>query len=47
LVEKVDTDFESGILSGVNGTPSFYINGNKFNGGAEDLFELLRDNTDH
>lgn len=45
LAEKVDTDFESGIVSGVNGTPSFFINGNKFNGGAEDLFQLVRENT--
>ena len=27
LFEKVESNFESGILSGVNGTPSFYING--------------------
>ncbi len=32
LAEKVESDFESGILSGVNGTPSFYINGEKYNG---------------
>jgi protein-disulfide isomerase len=32
LFEKVESDFESGIISGVNGTPSFYINGNKYNG---------------
>jgi protein-disulfide isomerase len=32
LAEKVESDFESGILSGVNGTPSFYINGIKYNG---------------
>lgn len=44
LEEKVDSDFESGIMSGVNGTPSFFINGNKFNGGAEDLLELIREN---
>jgi len=47
LAEKVDADLESGISSGVNGTPSFDINGNKFNGGAEDLFEILRENTDN
>jgi len=29
--DKVESDFESGIISGVNGTPSFYINGNKYN----------------
>jgi len=44
LAEKVDADFESGIVSGVNGTPSFFINGNKFNGGAEDLLDLVREN---
>jgi protein-disulfide isomerase len=27
--EKVESDFESGIRSGVNGTPGFFINGNK------------------
>lgn len=41
---KVDEDFESGVISGVNGTPSFFINGHKFNGGAEDLFQLVREN---
>jgi len=45
LAEKIDTDFESGIVSGVNGTPSFFINGNKFNDSAEDLFQLVRENT--
>lgn len=44
LAEKVDADFESGVMSGVNGTPSFYVNGNKFNGGAKDLLELVREN---
>jgi protein-disulfide isomerase len=29
---KVDADFESGIRSGVNGTPGFFINGEKYNG---------------
>ena len=31
LFEKVEANFESGIVSGVNGTPSFYLNGEKFN----------------
>ncbi|MES2456445.1 MAG: thioredoxin domain-containing protein [Bacteroidota bacterium] len=44
LAKKVDADFESGIVSGVNGTPSFYVNGKKFDGGAEDLFQLLSTN---
>jgi protein-disulfide isomerase len=41
--EKVETDFESGMRSGVNGTPAFYINGNKFDGGAEDVFDVLKE----
>ena len=32
LFEKVERHFESGIKSGVNGTPSFYINGDKYEG---------------
>jgi protein-disulfide isomerase len=32
LAEKVESDFESGVRSGVNGTPSFFINGYKYNG---------------
>jgi protein-disulfide isomerase len=44
LAKKVDADFESGIVSGVNGTPSFYVNGKKFDGGAEDLLQLLSTN---
>jgi protein-disulfide isomerase len=32
LFKKVEDQFESGILSGVNGTPSFYINGIKYDG---------------
>jgi protein-disulfide isomerase len=44
LQSKVAADFESGVRSGVNGTPSFFINGNKFDGGAEDLYDLLGQN---
>jgi len=42
LTEKVDADFDSGIISGVNGTPSVFINGKKFEGSAVDLFQLIR-----
>ncbi len=45
LEEKVNADFESGIISGVNGTPSFFINDKKFEGNAMDLLELIRKNT--
>jgi protein-disulfide isomerase len=44
LAEKIDSDFKSGIISGVNGTPSFFINNKKFNGSAEDLLQLLKQN---
>lgn len=36
LVDKVERDFESGIRSGVNKTPSFFINGKKYEGGWEE-----------
>ena len=43
LQAHVEYDFESGVRSGVNGTPSFFINGQKFDGGAEDVFEVLKE----
>ncbi|WP_316798002.1 DsbA family protein [Pedobacter frigidisoli] len=44
--EKVESDFESGVRSGVNGTPSFYVNGKKFDGGATDLYQMLKESTE-
>lgn len=44
LQQRIDADLESGMRSGVNGTPSFYVNGNKFDGGAEDLENMLLEN---
>lgn len=43
ITKKVEADFESGIRSGVNGTPSFFINGIKYDGDWEeqDLLEYL------
>jgi protein-disulfide isomerase len=38
---KVHEDFRSGILSGVNGTPTFFINGVRHDGG-NDAASLLR-----
>ena len=32
LVYKVINDFEGGVKSGVDGTPTFFINGKKYNG---------------
>jgi predicted DsbA family dithiol-disulfide isomerase len=33
--ERVREDFMSGVRSGVNGTPTFYINGSRHDGGYE------------
>lgn len=35
LIEKVESDFESGLRSGVNATPTFFINGEKYTGSWE------------
>ena len=37
---RVRRDFESGLLSGVNGTPTFYVNGERYDGDAD--YESLR-----
>ena len=44
LAKKVSEDFESGVRSGVNGTPTFFINGEKYDGNWADgsLLEKLR-----
>lgn len=44
VINKIKNDFESGAKSGVNGTPSFYINGQKFEGGGDDLYRLIAEN---
>jgi len=44
--EKVENDFESGVRSGVNGTPSFYVNGAKFDGAASDLYQMLKESAE-
>jgi protein-disulfide isomerase len=36
LAEKVDDDFTSGVRSGVNGTPGFFINGERYDGSWEE-----------
>jgi len=44
LVAKVEADFESGIRSGVNATPTFFINGEKYNNGweGERMMDFIR-----
>jgi len=39
--EKVESDFESGVRSGVNATPSFFINGAKYEGSLENMVHHL------
>ena len=34
--DKVRKDFRSGVRSGVNGTPTFFINGNRYDGSWHD-----------
>jgi protein-disulfide isomerase len=35
IAQKVKADFNSGVRSGVGGTPTFFINGQRFEGAAE------------
>jgi protein-disulfide isomerase len=43
FIDKVKKDFRSGVRSGVNGTPTFFINGVRFDGDwtGPDLLEAL------
>lgn len=41
LAEKVEAQFYSGMRSGVNATPTFFINGNKYEGAPADLYEFI------
>ena len=36
FVDDVDEDFSSGVRSGVNGTPTFFVNGERFDGDWSD-----------
>jgi len=40
VAERVRTDFMSGVRSGVNGTPSFFVNGVRFDGNWTDADEF-------
>jgi len=41
-LERIRDDFNGGVRSGVNGTPSFFINGTRFDSGLEQLGDALR-----
>jgi protein-disulfide isomerase len=45
LTDIIDEDFESGVRSGVNGTPTFFIDGHKYTGSweAEPLISFIRE----
>ena len=47
-VPKIREDFLSGIQSGVNGTPSFYINGTRYDGSwdFDTLMQILTSTID-
>jgi protein-disulfide isomerase len=44
FLERIHRDFMSGVRSGMNGTPTFFINGIRHDGGAsaEALLEAIR-----
>jgi protein-disulfide isomerase len=41
MAPRVRADFMSGLRSGVSGTPTFFINGDRFEGSSDDLVTLL------
>ena len=40
VAKRIEEDYASGLESGVNGTPSFFINGTRYEG--EDDYDSLR-----
>ncbi len=46
LNDRVDRDFESGMRSGVSGTPTFFVNGHKFEGSAAMLLDMVKSNAE-
>jgi protein-disulfide isomerase len=45
FVERIQADFSSGVRSGVNGTPTFFINGERYDGDWTDVESFARDLT--
>lgn len=41
-LDRIEADERGGIRSGVNGTPTFFVNGERLDGGISDLELLLR-----
>jgi protein-disulfide isomerase len=46
LLKKIKDDTQSAEDSGVPGTPTFFINGSMFDGGAEDLLQVLQESAE-
>jgi protein-disulfide isomerase len=44
VLQKIENDFESGARSGVNGTPTFFVDGIRFDGAATDLYVMISEN---
>jgi protein-disulfide isomerase len=42
LLPRVREDFMSGVRSGVNGTPTFFLNGQRHNGSSDDLAAAIQ-----
>lgn len=46
LQQKVNNDISSAEESGVPGTPTFFVNGKMFDGGADDLLAVLQESVE-
>jgi protein-disulfide isomerase len=46
-VDRIQADFAGGVRSGVNGTPTFYVNGARYDGDWTDVDTFARDLTRH
>jgi protein-disulfide isomerase len=46
LQQKINNDISSAEESGVPGTPTFFVNGKMFDGGADDLLAVLQESVE-
>jgi protein-disulfide isomerase len=47
FADRIQADFSGGVRSGVNGTPTFFINGTRYDGNWTDVEGFARDLTHH
>jgi protein-disulfide isomerase len=45
FVDRIQADFSGGVRSGVNGTPTFFVNGERYDGDWTDVDSFARDLT--